>query len=82
MNPKNRAERIVALDTIKEEAQNLASTGADPLDVHAFISGARKELVNQRPDVDSYREAASVAEKARRGRRRRRRGSDDIGEFD
>jgi hypothetical protein len=65
MNPKNKAERIVALDAIKEEAQNLASSGADSLDVQAFVSGAQKELVNQSPDTETYRKAATVAKKAK-----------------
>jgi hypothetical protein len=64
MNPKNRAERIAALNTITDEAKNLAESGADSLDVQAFISGARKELVKQRPDVEAYRQAAVVAKKA------------------
>jgi hypothetical protein len=64
MNPKNRAERIAALDTITDEAKNLADSGADSLDVQAFISGARKELVKQRPDVDSYRQAVDASRKA------------------
>lgn len=65
MNPKNRAERITALDTIESEAKNLADSGADSLDVQAFISGARKELVKQRPDKEAYRQAATVAKKAK-----------------
>jgi len=64
MNPKNRAERIAALDTIKNEAKNLANSGADSLDVQAFISGARKELVKQRPDKDAYRQAIALSRKA------------------
>lgn len=64
MNPKNRAERIAALDTIESEAKNLAASGADALDVNAFISGARKELVKQRPDKEAYLQAATAAKKA------------------
>ena len=47
MNPKDRAERIAALDTIADEAENLAGKGADPLDVQRFAIGARKELAKQ-----------------------------------
>ena len=64
MNPKNRAERIAGIDAIANEAQKLAASGADSLDVHAFISGARKELIKQRPDVDSYRQAIAASRKA------------------
>jgi hypothetical protein len=65
MNPENKAERIVALDTIQKEANNLAASGADSLDVHAFVSGARKELVRQSPDTGTYRKAAKAAKKVR-----------------
>lgn len=64
MNPKNRAERIAALETIAERAKRLAKSGADSLDVQAFISGARKELVKQRPDKDAYRQATALSKKA------------------
>ena len=50
MNPKDRAQRIVALDAIENQAQKLAESGADAIDVQGFISGARKELANQKPD--------------------------------
>ena len=65
MNPKDRAERIVALDTIAEEAKNLAGKGADALDIQKFAIGARKELAEQKPDKESYVEAAVVAKKAK-----------------
>lgn len=65
MNPKDRAERIAALDVIKNEAEKLAKSGADAIDVQGFVSGARKELVNQRPDTESYFEAAVTAKKAK-----------------
>jgi hypothetical protein len=65
MNPKNRAERIAALDVIKNEAQKLAESGADDLEVQGFISGARKELAHQRPDTESYYDAAVTAKKAK-----------------
>ena len=65
MNPKDRAERILALDTIESEAKKLASGGADAFDVQGFISGARKELANQKPDVESYFDAAVAAKKAK-----------------
>ena len=65
MNPKNRAERIIALEAIENEAKKLAESGADSLDVQGFVSGARKELVNQRPDPESYFEAAVAAKKAK-----------------
>lgn len=65
MNPKDRAERIAALDTIADEAENLVGKGADPLDVQRFAIGARKELAKQKPDKESYVEAAVVAKKAK-----------------
>ncbi len=65
MNPKNRAERVVALDAITEEAEKLAAGGADPLTVKSFTVGARKELADQRPDVENYFDAAVAAKKAK-----------------
>jgi hypothetical protein len=65
MNPKNRAERVVALDAITEEAKKLAEGGADPIAVKSFTVGARKELAEQRPDVENYFDAAVVAKKAK-----------------
>jgi hypothetical protein len=65
MNPKNREERIIALEAIKNEAEKLAKSGADALEVQGFVSGARKELAKQRPDKESYFDAAVTAKKAR-----------------
>lgn len=65
MNPKNRAERVAALDTIEQEAEKLAASGADALDVQGFVSGARKELAKQRPDTENYFDAAVAAKKAK-----------------
>jgi hypothetical protein len=48
MNPKDRAARITALDTIADEAENLVKTGADPISVQRFAIGARKELAKQK----------------------------------
>lgn len=65
MNPKDRAERIVALDTIADEAKNLAESGADPISIQRFAIGARKELAEQKPDKESHVEAALKAKKAK-----------------
>ena len=69
MNPKNRAERIIALEAIENEAKKLADRGGDEIDVRNFISGAREELVKQRPDKESYFEAAIAAKKSKDSRR-------------
>lgn len=65
MNPKDRAQRIAALDTIADEAENLAKSGADPVSVQRFAIGARKELAKQKPDKESHVEAAIKAKKAK-----------------
>lgn len=65
MNPSDRAERIAALDTIADEAKNLAESGADALAVRQFTIGARKELAKQKPDKESHVEAAIKAKKAK-----------------
>ena len=65
MNPKNRAERVVALDAITEEAEKLAESGADPIAVKNFTVGARKKLAEERPDVEQYFDAAVAAKKAK-----------------
>ena len=40
MNPKDRAQRIVALDAIENQAQKLAESGADAIDVIVHCYGA------------------------------------------
>ena len=65
MNPKNRAERVVALDAITEEAEKLAASGADPIAVKSFTVGARQKLAEERPDVEQYFDAAVAAKKAK-----------------
>jgi len=65
MNPKNRAERVVALDAITEEATKLAESGADPIAVKSFTVGARQKLAEERPDPEQYFDAAVVAKKAK-----------------
>lgn len=65
MNPKDRAQRIAALDTIADEAENLVKKGADPVSVQRFTIGARKELAKQKPDRESHVEAAIKAKKAK-----------------
>ena len=69
MNPKNRAERIIALEAIENEAKKLADSGGDQIDVRNFISGAREELAKQRPDTESYFDAAVIAKKSKNSRR-------------
>ena len=65
MNPKNREERVVALDTIANEAEKLAKSGADPITVKQFTVGARKKLAEERPDPEQYFDAAVAAKKAK-----------------
>jgi hypothetical protein len=65
MNPRERAEKIVALTAIKDKALNLAKEGADPVQVQTFVAGARKKLAEERPDPDTYRQAAGAALAAR-----------------
>lgn len=65
MNPKDRVERIQALDTIADEAENLAKSGADPISVQRFAIGARKELAKQKPDKESHVEAVLKAKKVK-----------------
>lgn len=65
MNPTDQAQRIVALDTIANEAENLANSGADPVSVQRFVIGARKELAEQKPDTEAYVGAAIKAKKAK-----------------
>jgi hypothetical protein len=65
MNPKNRAERVVALSAIENEAQKLANEGADGIEIKSFTIGARKKLAEERPDVENYFDAAVAAKKAK-----------------
>jgi len=65
MNPKNRAERVVALGAIENEAQKLAEEGADAIAIKSFTVGARKKLAEERPDTEQYFDAAVAAKKAK-----------------
>lgn len=65
MHPQDRIERIEALDTIANEAENLAKSGADPISVQKFAIGARKELAKQKPDKESHVEAVIKAKKVK-----------------
>jgi hypothetical protein len=65
MNPKDRAERVVALDTIANEAEKLAKSGADPMTVKSFTIGARKKLAEEKPDVENYKKASVVSKKVK-----------------
>lgn len=65
MNPADREERIVAMGAIANEAEKLARSGADPLDVQTFTIGAREELARQSPNTENYRNAAVAAKKVK-----------------
>lgn len=66
MNPVDRAQRVVALEAIKEKATDLAKQGLDSLGVQTFVEGARKKLAEEKPDPETYYKAVMAA-KARKG---------------
>lgn len=57
MHPKNRMEKAIALEAIADTAEKLEKSGASPIDVTNFISGAREKLTEKRPDPDKYAKA-------------------------
>ena len=58
MHPKNRMEKAVALEAIADAAEKMEKSGASPIDVTAFVTGARGKLTEERPDPDKYAKAA------------------------
>lgn len=65
MDPRSRAEKVVALTAIKKKAIDMAKKGMDPLGVQTFVQGARKKLTEERPDPEAYRRAAAAAAAAK-----------------
>jgi len=65
MNPVNRAERIVALKAIAGKAQELTDKGYDPIEVKSFAIGAKRKLAEERPDYETYLNAAKAANLAK-----------------
>lgn len=63
MHPKNRMEKAIALEAIADTAEKLEQSGASPIDVTAFVTGAREKLTEERPDPDKYAKAALNAYK-------------------
>jgi hypothetical protein len=63
MHPKNRMEKAIALEAIADTAEKLEKSGANKMDVAAFITGARDKLTQERPDPDIYAKAAVSANK-------------------
>lgn len=65
MNPVNRAERVVALKAIANKAEDMEQKGYDPIEVKTFTAGAKRKLAEERPDYDSYVNAARAASRAK-----------------
>lgn len=63
MHPKNRMEKAIALEAIADKAEQLEQSGASPIDVTAFVAGARQKLTEERPDPDKYAKAALTSYK-------------------
>ena len=61
MHPKNRMEKAIALEAIADKAEQLEQSGASPIDVTAFVTGARQKLTEERPDPDTYAKASAAA---------------------
>ncbi len=66
MNPVDRAQRVVALEAIKEKATDLAKQGLDSLGVQTFVEGARKKLAEEKPDPETYYKAVMAARARKR----------------
>jgi len=70
MDPEIRAQRIEALEAIKDKALGMAQTGSDSLEVRSFIADAKKELAYELPDEEAFKKAmkATLAYKAKKGK--------------
>ncbi len=66
MNPVDRAQRVVALEAIKEKATDLAKQGLDSLGVRTFVEGARRKLAEEKPDPETYYKAVMAARARKR----------------
>ena len=64
MDARDRAQRVIGLQAIKARAEDLASKGSDPLEVRAFIKGAKGELARQKPDWQQYAKAMQASDMA------------------
>jgi phosphoglycolate phosphatase-like HAD superfamily hydrolase len=65
MDPRDRAQRVVALTAIKDKAEQLAEEGMDAVGVQTFIAGARGKLAQEKPDPEMYRKAVMAAKAAK-----------------
>ena len=63
MNPKDRLRKAAALNKIADTVEQMEGSGANKVQVGAFVTGARKKLAEELPDPEKYADAAASAAK-------------------
>ena len=53
MDEQTRAERVQALEAIKEKAMSMADSGADATEVRDFINDGKAALAYELPDLEA-----------------------------
>lgn len=69
MDVDTRKKRVEGLEAIKAKALDMASQGADSLEVRDFITDAKKTLAYELPDEEAFSKAvkATLAYKKKNG---------------
>lgn len=69
MDVETRKKRVEGLEAIKAKALDMASQGADSLEVRDFITDAKKTLAYELPDEEAFGKAvkATLAYKKKNG---------------
>ena len=69
MDVDTRKKRVEGLEAIKAKALDMASQGADSLEVRDFITDAKKTLAYELPDEEAFGKAvkATLAYKKKKG---------------
>jgi acyl carrier protein len=60
MNVDTRKKRVEGLEAIKTKALDMATQGADSLEVRDFITDAKKTLAYELPDEEAFGKAVKA----------------------
>ena len=61
MDIEARKNKVKGLEAIKSKALDMATQGADSLEVRDFVSEASKELAYRNPDEAAFKKAAKAS---------------------
>jgi len=60
MDAGTRQKRVEALEAIKNKAMDMATKGADSLNVRNFVKDAKMNLAYELPDEEAFEKAKSI----------------------